>query len=177
MAILYTAQLGRGWGMYIRRGRSILRGAFYDWRQRAKTGQRHLSRAIDSPGNPGAFRFLVRRAEGGNLSNQAEPYVRRWRISYCRRRADRASGHFDLRPRIFSDASFINKNVSSWHTWWQITDRGGDLVDDLNVGGAGDRWAVMRALADWRDSDPRKRSLRRTRPTYLGNWRYRARIP
>ena len=101
----------------------------------------------------------------GVISARQKPCVPRWMISYCRRRTDRASGNLDFRLRVFLDASFINKNDSSRNTWSPITDQGRDLVGGLNVGVAGERWAVLRALADWRDADPRKRSLCRTRPT------------
>ena len=34
----------------------------------------------------------------------------------------------------------------------------GDLVDDLNSGGAWGRWAILHAMADWRDEDGRQRT-------------------
>ena len=63
----------------------------------------------------------------------------------------------NFRPRIFADASFVNKNASSGYTWSPIAEQGGDLVDDLNVSGAGERLAVLHVLADWRDADGSQR--------------------
>ena len=47
----------------------------------------------------------------------------------------------------------------------------GDLVDDLNAGGAGGgRWAILRAMADWRDGDGRRRTKLMQNSLLVARW-------
>ena len=85
------------------------------------------------------------------VAARAKPYVVRRRKAYCLRRTQRVRGEKEFRPRVFLDASFINKNAMGQYTWSPIADAGGNVVEDLNGGGAGERWTILHAMTDWRD--------------------------
>ena len=82
------------------------------------------------------------------MAARRKPYVLRWRNSYCERMPNWAIGVTQFRPRVLLGATFIDKNSRGGYTWALITDPGGNVVGDLNVGGTSGRWAIFHAMED-----------------------------
>ena len=57
-------------------------------------------------------------------------------------------GQSEYRPRIYLDASFINKNSAGGYTGAPPGEPDGDVVADKNAGGKRGSRAILRALAD-----------------------------
>ena len=92
------------------------------------------------------------------VAARRKPYVLRWRKAYCDRRTKRWKGESEYRPRIFLEASFINKNSTGGYTWAPSSEPDGNAVEDKNAGGTGERWTILHALADWRDAEGERRT-------------------
>ena len=74
------------------------------------------------------------------------------------------------RPRIFLDASYINETPTGGYVWAPSGFPGGNIVEGKNAGGSGERWAILPALADWRDeASNRIAEILRESRRYSGN--------
>ena len=59
---------------------------------------------------------------------------------------------------IWTDATFINKGPSNSFAWTSTGVDYGDVVEDLNPGGNGERWASLNAFVDWVDESGERRA-------------------
>ena len=139
---------------------------------KVNTSRNLLRWATEDPGGPNfphvgarSFRKILARLGFGYtrrrkliVAARMKPYVARWRKAYCARRAQRLSGDSEYRPRIFLDASFINKDATGGYTWAPSGDSDGNVVEGRNAGGTGKRWTILHAMADWRDGGGNRRT-------------------
>ena len=65
------------------------------------------------------------------------PYIRRWRVSYCRRRVAQLENGLPKRPRVWADATFVNKWTTGDRRWETRDTADGDEIQDANRGGEG----------------------------------------
>ena len=70
--------------------------------------------------------------------------------------AESTGGGF--RPRVFLGSTLINKNPTGEYTWSPTADTWGDIVEDINGGCVGGRWAILNSIADWREEDGERRT-------------------
>ena len=56
---------------------------------------------------------VLRQGEKVLAAERSKPYIRRWWVSYCRRRVYQLENGQPKRPRVWMDATFVNK----WTTW------------------------------------------------------------
>ena len=90
------------------------------------------------------------------VAARAAPYVAQWRKAYCERRvADLSVDGAPKRPRVWLDATFVNRRASGAFTWVApgSASEFGSATEDANRGGKGERWAILHAFADWADKD------------------------
>ena len=92
------------------------------------------------------------------INGASKPYVSLRGTAYCIRRAKRVGGELPRRPRICAGAEYINRAASNNITWADPGVAYGEVIDDVDRGGEGERWAVLHAFADWVGDYVRRRS-------------------
>ena len=79
-------------------------------------------------------------------------------VSYCIRRSRKLPCEFPRRRRVWADATFINTGAPNIFTWTAKGVDYGDVVEDLNKGGLGERRAVLNAFVDCVDESGDQRA-------------------
>ena len=92
--------------------------------------------------------FTRRRRRKLIIAERSKPYVSRWMAAYFIRRAKRIDGELPRRPMIWTGATYINKDAPNNFTWVAHGVAYGEVIEDVNRGGGGVRWAVLHAFAD-----------------------------
>ena len=94
------------------------------------------------------MRFIRLRRPKLIIAERSKPYVSRWSYSYCTRRAKRIDGELPRLPTIWMGAAYINEDDSGNFTCAAPGVAYGEVIDDVNRGVEGERWAALRAFSD-----------------------------
>ena len=71
-------------------------------------------------------------------AEMSKPYIRRWRVSYCRGRAAQLNDGKPRRPRARTGATFVDKWATRDRGWLARDASDGDEIQDANKGGRGE---------------------------------------
>ena len=91
-------------------------------------------------------------------AERQKPYITRRGVSYCKRRFGQPEGGLPTRPRIWADATFVNKWSTGSRSWIARDTADGDELQDANKGGRGERFTLLRAFSDYVDDDGSRRA-------------------
>ena len=70
-------------------------------------------------------------------AERSGPYTSRWIVSYCERRVAKLDAGSPSRPRVWMDATFVNKWPTGSKSWITREEADGDEIQDAIRGGNG----------------------------------------
>ena len=76
-------------------------------------------------------------------------------MSYFRRRVAQLDDGKPKRPRVWTDATFVNKWTTGERSWLTRDTADGDEIQDANKGGRGERFTLLHAFADYVEDEGR----------------------